>query len=105
MIASALRRQVAIISEYEQEEELPVLMYPSCWDSVSFYRRPGPSKSYAANEIDQFIRDLQSFGNALIVIKRDGSLDEVRRRLPAELEIDWLGRDADYVAVGLVRRK
>ena len=36
-------------------------------------------------------------------VRRDESLRELLNRLPADMEIEVLGREADYVAVGLVR--
>ena len=100
-----LRRQVEISAAYEQEEELPILTYPKRWDSISFYARRGNVESYAPLERARLMRDLEMHGKALVFVRRDGALDELLKTLPAELEIEFLGRPADYVAVGLVRRR
>ena len=98
-----LRRQVVISSEYEQEDELPILTYPKRWDSVSFYSRRGNVESYTPAERDKLIRNLQTHGKAIIFLRRDRSMRDVIEALPAEMEIEFLGRQSDYVAVGLVR--
>ena len=98
-----LRRQVEISSEYEQEEELPIVTYPKRWDSISFYAGRDTVGSYSSAEREKLIHDLRTHGKALIFVRRDGSLDEVLRALPAGMEIELLGRDDDFVAVGLVR--
>lgn len=98
-----LRRQVEITSEYEQEEDLPILTYPKRWDSVSFYTRRGDVESYAPGELDQLVRDLQAHGKAMVFVRRDGALRELLEALPKEMEFVLRGRQADYVAVGLVR--
>jgi dolichol-phosphate mannosyltransferase len=98
-----LRRQVEISSEYEQEEPLPILSYPKRWDSIGFYAQRNDVKS--CTDIDQLVHDLHVHGRALVFVRRDESLRELLDRLPAEMEIEQLGREADYVVVGLVRMR
>jgi 4-amino-4-deoxy-L-arabinose transferase-like glycosyltransferase len=98
-----LRRQVEISSEYEQEEPLPILTYPKRWDSIGFYAQRDDVAS--CTDIDQLVRALRVHGKTLVFVRRDESLRELLDRLPADMEIELLGRDADYVAVGLVRMR
>jgi dolichol-phosphate mannosyltransferase len=98
-----LRRQVEISAEYEQEEPLPILSYPKRWDSIGFYAQRNDIES--CTDIDQLVRDLRAHGRALVFVRRDESLRELLDRLPAEMEIEQLGREADYVVVGLVRMR
>lgn len=99
-----LRRQVELSAAYEQEE-LPILTYPKRWDSVSFYARRGDVQSYTPAERDRLIRDLRTHGKAIVFLKRDPALQDLLDSLSAEIEIDLLGRKADYVAVGLARKR
>jgi 4-amino-4-deoxy-L-arabinose transferase-like glycosyltransferase len=96
-----LRRQVEISSEYEQEEPLPILTFPKRWDSIGFYARRADVVS--RTDINDLVRDLRAHGKALVFVPRDGPLRSLLDRLPADMEIDLLGREADFVAVGLVR--
>ena len=100
-----LRRQVGISSEYEQEEDLPILTYPKRWDSVSFYSRRDNVESYSPVELEMLVRDLQAHGKAMVFVRRTGALRELLEALPREMEFVPLGRQADYVAVGIVRRR
>lgn len=100
-----LRRQVEITSEYEQDAELPIFTYPKRWDSVSFYAQRKNVESYTPQERDKLIRDLQTHGKAIVFLRRDSSLQELLKALPKELEIEFLGRNSDYVAVGLVKSR
>jgi dolichol-phosphate mannosyltransferase len=98
-----LRRQVEISSEYEQEEPLPILTYPKQWDSISFYARR--TDVTACTDIDALLAEVRTHGQAMIFVRREGSLAELQRALPADLELELLGHDADYVAVGIVRSR
>jgi dolichol-phosphate mannosyltransferase len=100
-----LRRQVEISAEHEQEEELPILTYPKRWDSVSFYTRRNNVESYTPAQREKLIRDLQTHGKAIVFLKRDESLQSLLDALPTGMEIEFLGRKADYVAVGLVKTR
>ncbi len=96
-----LRRQVEISSEYEQEEPLPILTYPKRWDSIGFYA--GRDDVVSCTDIDDMVSELRAHGRARVFVRRDESLRELLDRMPAEMEFELLGREADYVAVGLVR--
>ncbi|MSQ92969.1 MAG: glycosyltransferase [Gemmataceae bacterium] len=98
-----LRRQVEISSAYEQEEELPILSYPKRWDSVAFYSQRSDVESYTPAELTQLMHDLAKHGKALIFVRRERSLHELLAALPEHLEIEFLGNDDDFIAVGLVR--
>ncbi len=100
-----LRRQVELSATYEQEETLPIFTYPRRWDSVSFYARRGDVESYADAELDQLIRDLQAHDKAMLFVRRDGALQKLLSRLPSDREFEAIGRKADYVTVGVVRRR
>lgn len=100
-----LRRQVQAVGEYEQEEQLPILTYPRRWDSVSFYSRRDDVESYTSQERAKFIGDLKSHGKAIVFLRRDGTLQDLLNALPAEMEIEFLGRKSDYVAVGVIRKR
>lgn len=98
-----LRRQVEIASEYEQEEPLPILTYPKRWDSIGFYAGRTDIASHA--DLDQLVRDVRLRGKAILFMRRDESLRTFLERLPAEMEIDMLGRSSDYIVVGVVRMR
>jgi Dolichyl-phosphate-mannose-protein mannosyltransferase len=98
-----LRRQVEITSEYEQEEDLPIITYPKRWDSVSFYSKRVNVESYTPADLAQLMHDLHKHGKALVFVKREGSLRELLKAMPEHLEVEMLGREEDYVAVALVR--
>jgi hypothetical protein len=98
-----LRRQVEISSEYEQEEELPIISYPKRWDSVGYYSRRYDIDSYAPANFARLWYDLQKHGKSLIFVKREESLRDLLNALPDHLEIELLGREEDYVAVALIR--
>ena len=98
-----LRRQVEISAEYEQELELPIVTYPKRWDSVTFYSRRGKVGSYSPANFAQLYYDLHKQGKAIVFVKRDGSLGDLLKALPDHLEVEFLGREDDYVAVALVR--
>ena len=98
-----LRRQVELSSEYEQEEELPIVSYPKRWDSIGFYAKRGDVESHAADDLARLVYDLEKSGKALVFIRRDESLHNLIRALPPHLEIEMLGREEDFVVVGLVR--
>jgi dolichol-phosphate mannosyltransferase len=97
-----LRRQVEISSEYEQEEDLPILSYPKRWDSIGFYTKR-EVESHPARELAQLVYDLERCGKALVFIRRDESLQNLANALPPHLEIELLGRDEDFVVIGVVR--
>ncbi len=98
-----LRRQVEISAAYEQEEDLPILSYPKRWDSVGFYARRNDVESYTPAQLAQLRHDLHKHGKALIFVRREGSLRELLTALPEHLEVEFLGREDDFIAVGLVR--
>ncbi len=100
-----LRRQVEISAAYEQEEGMPILTYPKRWDSISFYARRGDVESYTPADREKLIRVLQTHGKAIVFVRRDRALKELLDALPKDLEIELLGRQADYVAVGIVRSR
>lgn len=100
-----LRRQVELSAAYEQEEALPIFTYPRRWDSVSFYARRDDVESYTDAELDQLIRDLQAHDKAMLFVRRDGALQKLLNRLPREMVFEGIGRQADYVTVGVVRRR
>jgi hypothetical protein len=100
-----LRRQVQAAGEYEQEEQLPILTYPKRWDSVSFYSRRDDVESYTPVERARLIDDLKAHGKAIVFLRRDRSFQELLDSLPAEMEIEFLGRKSDYVAVGVIRKR
>jgi len=98
-----LRRQVKISSAYEQEQELPIVTYPKRWDSIGFYLRRTNVESYAPAEFARLMHDLHKHGKALIFVKRQESLGDLLNALPNHLEVEMLGPQDDYVAVGMVR--
>lgn len=98
-----LRRQVEISSAYEQEDELPIVTYPKRWDSIGFYSRRTNVESYAPADLAQLMHDLHKHGKALIFVKREESLRDLFKALPDHLEVEMLGKEEDYVAVGIVR--
>ena len=101
MIASTASA-VDATAGYEQEESY--LFYLSQrWDSVSFYSRRGDVESYSAQEQGKLIHDLKTHGNAIVFLRRDEYFQQVLKALPAEMEIEFVGRKSDYVAVGFVR--
>jgi hypothetical protein len=99
----SLRRQVEVSSAYEQEEDLPIVTYPKRWDSIGFYSRRTNVESYAPAEFARLMHDLHKHGKALIFVKREESLRDLLNALPDHLELEMLGREQDYVAVGIVR--
>ena len=99
----SLRRQVEVSSAYEQEEELPIVTYPKRWDSIGFYSRRTNVASYAPAEFARLMYDLHKHGKALIFVKREQSLRDLLNALPDHLELEMLGREENYVAVGMVR--
>jgi 4-amino-4-deoxy-L-arabinose transferase-like glycosyltransferase len=99
-----LRRQIEISSEYEQEE-LPILTYPKRWDSIGFYSKRTNVESYGPADFAQLMHDLHKHGKALIFVKREEALRDLLNALPDHLEVEMLGQDVDYVAVGIVRRR
>lgn len=100
-----LRRQVEISASYEQEEGLPVFTYPRRWDSVSFYSGREDVESYSEGELDQLIRDLQRHERAMVFVRRDRAFQRLMDRLPPELTFEALGRQSDFVLVGVIRKR
>jgi hypothetical protein len=97
-----LRRQVEIASEYEQEEPMPIVSYPKRWDSIGFYTHRRDVIVRDAGDIDVLVRDLKGHRETLIFVRRE-SLDAVRAALPADMELQVLGAENDFVVVGVVR--
>ncbi|MBI2807542.1 MAG: glycosyltransferase [Planctomycetes bacterium] len=98
-----LRRQMEIVAEYEQDEELPILSYPKRYDSIAFYSGRRQIDSYTPAELAKFMHDLQAHGKALVFVRREGSLRELLGALPDHLEVEILNSRDDFVVVGLVR--
>jgi dolichol-phosphate mannosyltransferase len=99
-----VRRQAAICAEYEQED-LPILTYPKRWDSVSFYTQRGDVASYAPADLAQLHHDLRRHGKAIIFVRRDGSLNELRQALPDSMRLEVIGHRQDFITVALVRAR
>jgi 4-amino-4-deoxy-L-arabinose transferase-like glycosyltransferase len=97
----ALRRQVELVAEYEQEESLAIVSYPRRWDSISFYAQRNDVESYTFAQIEKLRNDLHAHGKALIFIQGEQSMHELLEALPAELE----GRQPLHgrVIVGLIK--
>jgi dolichol-phosphate mannosyltransferase len=98
-----LRRQVEIAAEYEQEESLPIVTYPKRWDSVGYYSQRTNVESYTPADFAQLMYELQRHGKAIVFVKREESLRDLQKALPEHLEVELLGREDDFVVVGLVR--
>jgi hypothetical protein len=47
--------------------------------------------------------ELQRHGKAIVFVKREESLRDLQKALPDHLEVELLGREDDFVVVGLVR--
>jgi len=100
-----LRRHVELTSEYEQEEPMPIVTFPKRWDSISFYTKRDDVQSYGRAELAKLADDLRVHGKAMIFVRRDGSLAELRAALPSDIALEVLNREGDFVAVAIARRR
>jgi 4-amino-4-deoxy-L-arabinose transferase-like glycosyltransferase len=100
----SLRAEVQPYAEPCRNLEVPVVCYPRCWDSVSFYLGRDDVRVYTREQRRQLIADLRANPRTLAFVKCDHSLDELLRALPISLEFVPCGRQAN-VAVGWVRQR
>jgi dolichol-phosphate mannosyltransferase len=74
------------------DPQVPVVCYPRGWDSVGFYLRRSDVRVFTAGQSEELAALLSARPNALLVVKSDGALDEVRRALPGSIEFVPHGR-------------
>jgi 4-amino-4-deoxy-L-arabinose transferase-like glycosyltransferase len=99
--AYALREQVR--RGADAGPDLPVLCYPRRWDSVSFYLGRDDVRAYESGRLGELVADLRALPEALVFVKDDGSLDELRRALPHTREFRGLRRQAGVVGGRVTR--
>jgi 4-amino-4-deoxy-L-arabinose transferase-like glycosyltransferase len=78
--------------------DLPVLCYPRRWDSISFYLGRQDVRAYEADRLGALAADLAASPETLLFVKDGGSLNELRRALPAGVELTAGGPWAGVVA-------
>jgi dolichol-phosphate mannosyltransferase len=98
----SMREQVQPYAELCHDLPVPVICYPRCWDSVSFYLGRQDVRVYTPDRRRQLIADLRANPRTLAFIKSDHSLHELLRDLPASMEFVPDGSQGN-VAVGWVR--
>ena len=98
----SMREQVQPYAKLCQDLQVPVVCYPRCWDSVSFYLGREDVRVYTPDRRPQLIADLRANPRTLAFIKSDHSLDELLRDLPGSMEFVPDGEPGN-VAVGWVR--
>jgi hypothetical protein len=98
----AMREQVQPYAELCRDRQIPVVCYPRCWDSVSFYLGRADVRVYTPDCRPQLIADLRANPRTLAFIKSDHSLAELLRDLPGSMEFVPAGEPGN-VAVGWVR--
>jgi dolichol-phosphate mannosyltransferase len=81
---------------------VPLACYPRGWDSVGFYLRRGDMRVFTPAECADLIAFVQARPNAVLVVKSDGTLDDLLSELPGSLEFVPCGRRGG-VTVGRVR--
>jgi dolichol-phosphate mannosyltransferase len=100
----SLRAEVRPFAALCRNVEVPVVCFPRCWDSVSFYLGRDDVRVYTRAHRRQLITDLGASPRTLAFFKSDHSLEELLRDLPGSLEFVPRGRQAN-VTVGWVRHK
>jgi 4-amino-4-deoxy-L-arabinose transferase-like glycosyltransferase len=100
----SLRAQVQPYARLCQDPEVPVVCYPRCWDSVSFYLGRDDVQVYTRDRRRELIGDLRSNPRTLAFIKSDHSLDEVLHDLPRSLEFVPRHQE-NSVTVGWIRQR
>jgi 4-amino-4-deoxy-L-arabinose transferase-like glycosyltransferase len=100
--ASSLREQVRCATA---GPGAPVACYPRRWDSISFYLARSDVRVYERGQLTELLTDLQARPETLIFAKSEGSLNELRQRLPPSLELEVCGPgDGPALAVRARRR-
>jgi 4-amino-4-deoxy-L-arabinose transferase-like glycosyltransferase len=82
----ALREQVEH-GRAALESEAAVFCYPHRWDSVSFYLGRRDAQVIERGRLGKTLASLHTLPETLVFVKREGFLDELRKALPADLEL------------------
>jgi dolichol-phosphate mannosyltransferase len=98
-----LRGQVRRHRALADDPRVAVYCYPHRWDGVSFYLQRDDVRVFAAGEWAALAADLERQPRALVFVKAEHGLAELRAALPPTLEVVPCGRQSAWVAVGLVR--
>jgi 4-amino-4-deoxy-L-arabinose transferase-like glycosyltransferase len=98
-LRGVVRRHVEVV----EAQRLPVLCYPHRWDSVSFYLRGQDVHAFGPQQRESLRNLLGTWRRALVFVKSDHSLAELKEALPASLEFVEVGRRGWFVTVGVVR--
>jgi hypothetical protein len=84
--------------------DAPVCCYPHRWDSIGFYLHRDDIEVYDRTSVGRLIARLQSRSEALVFVKRQGFLDELRAILPANLQLTECGSRLGPAAACLCRK-
>jgi 4-amino-4-deoxy-L-arabinose transferase-like glycosyltransferase len=87
-----------------RHSDIPVICYPRCWDSVSFYLQRDDVSVYTQGQRRQLMSNLQQHARSLAFIKSEESLHHFLQALPASLEFVPQGRQGG-IAVGWIQRR
>ncbi len=100
----AMRNQIRGQLTAGTDPSVPVICYPRCWDSVSFYLARDDVRVYTRDQRSRLFADLKAEPRTLAFIKSGISFTEFLGSLPRSLEFVEQGRRGE-VAVGWVRPK
>jgi 4-amino-4-deoxy-L-arabinose transferase-like glycosyltransferase len=84
---------------------VPVYCYPHRWDSVNFYLQRDDLRIYEPDRLPEMIGSIRAQAEALVFVKAGSAWEELRRSLPASLELSPCGPGAGAIgAYRLCRR-
>jgi dolichol-phosphate mannosyltransferase len=100
----SMRTQVRSLVGPPYNSRLPVVSYPTHWDSICYYLGRADVRSYARDQRDLLIADLHRRPATLVFVKSGPTLDDLLRILPPSLEF-VPGVGSRRVTAGVVHRR